>query len=155
MQPPAPVDETRRRAGFHPWRRFSEFADWQLKFAALPTGTMGKTCFLSKTVTLAKGMDQAERRCTIAHETLHIVRGEEALRTNGHLREELIIDRRVSRLLIPTAEDLADALAWARGDLEAAAHELWVDPFVLEVRLSSLHGPERRYVDERLADVMI
>ena len=59
----------------HPWRRFGELTDWSLRWAELPPGVMGRTCHQTKTVTLALGMSQAERRCTIAHETEHIERG--------------------------------------------------------------------------------
>jgi len=155
MQLRGPIGDERRRAGHHPWRRFSELTDWTLRWAHLPAGTMGLTCHRTRTVTLAEGMDQAERRCTIAHETLHILRGPAAHNAHGHLREELTIDRRVSRLLIPSARDLVDAMSWARADTETAAAELWVDPFILEVRLSSLYAHERQRLEHRLADVLL
>jgi hypothetical protein len=101
------------------------------------------------TVTLALGMSQAERRCTIAHETEHIERG--PVPPQLALREELAIDRTVARLLIPSVGPLVDAMSWAAGHAETAADALWVDDYVLAVRLSSLTGPERRYVDRRLA----
>ncbi len=135
----------------HPWRRFAELADWSLRWAELPPGVMGLTCHQSRTVTLALGMSQAERRCTIAHETEHIERGPVAPQQAP--REELQIDRAVARLLIPDLRQLVDAMTWAGGHLEAAADALWVDDYLLAARLGSLTGRERHYVDSRLSNL--
>jgi hypothetical protein len=114
---------------------------------------MGLTCHRTKTVTLALGMSQAERRCTIAHETEHILRGPVA--AHQAPQEELAIDRRVAGLLIPSLREIVDALVRARGHLESAADDLWVDDYLLQVRLSSLSGSEREYVDRRLTGVLL
>jgi hypothetical protein len=132
-----------------PWRRFGELSAWTLRWAELPPGVMGSTCHRTRTVTLALGMSQAERRCTIAHETEHIERGPVA--PHETRREELIVDRLVARLLIPDLRELVDALAWARGHLETAADTLWVDDYVLQVRLAALTDAERSYAGRRLA----
>src|SRR6188472_1323414 len=132
----------------HPWRRFSELTDWSLRWAELPPGVMGRTCHRTRTVTLALGMSQAERRCTIAHETEHIERG--PVPAQQASREELAIERRVARLLIPSVPELVDAMCWAAGHLETAADALWVDDYLLPVRLSSLSDRERNYVERRL-----
>ena len=113
---------------------------------------MGRTCHRTQTVTLALGMSQAERRCTIAHETAHIERGPVA--PQQVRREELEIDRTVARLLIPSMRQLVDAMSWAAGHLEAAADALWVDDYLLAVRLSSLTARERSHVDRRLANLL-
>jgi hypothetical protein len=145
MRPREPAGADRPH---HPWRRFAELADWSLRWAELPDGVMGRTCHRTRTVTLALGMSQAERRCTIAHETAHIERGPVAARQV--LREELAIDRQVARLLIPSAHELVDAMTWAGGHLESAADALWVDDYLLSVRLRSLAGRERDYVERHL-----
>jgi hypothetical protein len=137
----------------HPWRRFADLTDCTLEWDDLPDGTMGLTCHRTKTVTLAKGMDQAERRCTIAHETEHVMRG--PVSPHHELQEELWVDRRVSRLLLPSMREVVDALAWAHGHIEPAAAELWVDPFMFEVRLSALHAREREYLSRRLDEVLL
>lgn len=140
-------------AHHHPWRRFAGLAEWRLRWGGLPDGVMGVTCWRTRTVTLAEGMSQAERRCTIAHETEHILRG--PARPGAELREELDIDRRVSRLLIPSVPAVADAMSWARGCVETTADELWVDDYLLAVRLSALNAKERRYMDERMNEVIL
>jgi hypothetical protein len=143
-----PREPAGARRGHHPWRRFGELTEWTLRWADLPPGVMGTTCHRTRTVTLALGMSQAERRCTIAHETEHIVRG--LVPAHEAEREELLVDERVARLLVPSLPELVDALAWAGGHLENAADALWVDDYLLEVRLRSLTVPERAYAARRL-----
>lgn len=101
-------------------------------------------------MTLAMGMSQAERRCTIAHETEHIVRGPVA--AHDAMQEERAIDRRVATLLIPSLHEVALAMIRARGRVDVAADELWVDDYLLQVRLAMLSAGERAYVARRLAD---
>ena len=134
----------------HPWRRFALLTDWSLRWAELPEGVMGLTCHRTRTVTLALGMSQAERRCTIAHETEHIERG--PVPPQRAPREELEIDRTVARLLIPSVPHLVDAMTWAAGHLETAADALWVDDYVLAARLSAFSDRERSYVNRLLTN---
>jgi hypothetical protein len=136
----------------HPWRRFSELSDWALQWAELPAGVMGLTCHRTRTVTLALGMSQAERRCTIGHETEHILRGPVA--PHEASQEELAIDRTVATLLMPSLEWVTDAMVLASGHLESAADELWVDDYLLRARLGQLTERERTYVDRRLAEIL-
>lgn len=136
----------------HPWGRFRELVDWSLHWAELPDGVWGITDFARKRVTLTLGLDQAERRCTIAHETAHIERG--PVPAMLATREEVAVDRHVARLLIPDVRALGEALAWA-ADLQEAADELWVDVLTLQARLSSLHPSERAYLNRRLADCQV
>ncbi|SFI85153.1 ImmA/IrrE family metallo-endopeptidase [Nocardioides psychrotolerans] len=131
---------------YHPWGRFRDLAHFTLRWAHLPEGVLGVTDFDGKTVTLAHGLDQAERRSTIAHEVEHIDRGWSPCTT----REECQIERAAAQKLIGIRE-LGEALAWAR-DLEEAAEELWVDVPLLRVRLQHLHPAERAYLRRRLAD---
>jgi hypothetical protein len=41
-------------------------------------------------------------------------------------------------------------MTWAGGELETAADALWVDEYLLAVRLGSLAGRERGYVNQWL-----
>jgi hypothetical protein len=137
----------------HPWRAFSRFTDWRLRWAQLPDGHYGLTCHRTRTVTIAEGLSQAERRCTIAHETQHIIRGPQLAGTA--MREELDIDRTVARLLAPSIIAVGDALAWSHGRLEEAADDLWIDDLMMNVRLSALLPTERRYLQQRLSEVWL
>jgi hypothetical protein len=138
-------------AAHHPWRRFGELSDWSLRWAELPPGVMGLTCHDARTVTLALGMSQAERRCTIAHETEHILRG--PVPAHVAAREELLIDRTVAGLLMPSLRGVTDAIVRAGGHLETAADELWVDDYLLQVRLGCLSDRARARVRLRLAEL--
>lgn len=138
----------------HPWRVFSHLTDWKLIWTDdLPAGRLGRTVCSENKVYLAKGMDQAERRCTIAHETQHILRG--PFPASRRLQEELTIDRKVARLLMPSVKRVGHALAFHRADVEQAADELWVDEPILNVRLSALGPRGRERMHEQLATILV
>lgn len=130
----------------HPWAAFAALIDWKLVFAFLPEGFLGFTDYKTQTVTLDPRLTQAERRCTIAHETEHIYRGPARATERG--REEAAVDRAAARKLIDI-RDLGEALAWSI-DLHQAADELWVDVDTLTTRLKHLHPAERAYLKRRL-----
>jgi hypothetical protein len=131
----------------HPWRRFRHLVEWTLRWSdRLPLDVRGETDFDRKMVTLASGLTQAERRCTIAHETEHAVRG--PVPDFYWPREERAIDETVARRLI-TLDALVDALLWARDDHELA-EELWVDVATVRARLASLTDEETAIVNCRL-----
>lgn len=135
----------------HPWRVFRSLVGWRLHWSHdLPEDQMGEVDFNAQTVTLAHGLTQAERRCTIAHETQHIIRGP----VLEHLqdREEIAADRLAARLLMPDVRVIGEAMAWAH-NLSEAADELWVDEPMLRARLGGLHPSERGYLRSRLAEL--
>lgn len=137
----------------HPWRRFRALVDWTLLWVDLPDGMLGFTHHPTKTVVLALGMNQAERRCTIAHETEHILAGPPAPGLEG--RDELRARRNAAQALLPDIRAIGDAMAWSQGCLHQAADELWVDVDTLRDRLRFLsHPAERAYLRRRLADVI-
>lgn len=131
----------------HPWRAFRDLTHIRLRWAKLPSGLYGYTDHEAGVVVLAEGLTQAERRCTIAHERQHILRGPVA--PAWRAREEERVDREVARLLLPDIRVVGDALAWSR-DPVVAADELWVDPDTLRARLRFLHPSERHYLMRRL-----
>jgi hypothetical protein len=103
----------------------------------LPEGVLGATDGARK-VWIARDQLQAERRCTLTHELVHL--------EWGHLGEQPpAIERAVrieaARRLIPI-EDLVRAAVWARS-IDEAAEELWVDEETLQTRLDSLEPAER------------
>lgn len=133
---------------YHPWRHFRAMARWTLQQADLPTGRAGVTNWPTGTVTLDRRLSQVQRRCTIAHEIVHIERGPVPADTRLVAREEMAVEQEVVRRLIPL-EDLGEALAWARSKAEAA-DVLWVTEDVLQVRLDHLHPAERAHLKRRL-----
>jgi len=131
----------------HPWRRLRDLAHVTLLWH--DGGPKGLTNFRAQTISLRRGMTQAERRSTVLHECLHIERGP-ALTTLA-AREEQRVERESARLLLPCVRQVGEALAWAR-DLAEAADELWVDESILRTRLDTLHPSERHYLRQRLED---
>lgn len=133
---------------YHPWGAFRALTEFTLNFGLLPDGKLGLTNFTDRTVTLAHGLSQAERRSTIAHEVEHILRGYPSC---GAEREECLVELRAARKLIGLHE-LGEAMAWS-SDLEVIADELWVDVEMLLTRLENLHMTEKGYLQRRLAAV--
>lgn len=131
----------------HPWRRLRHLA--HVKLLWHDHGPMGLTNFEAQTISLRRGMTQAERRTTILHECLHIERGA-PLETLA-AREELRVERETARLLMPDIKAVGEALAWAYA-VDEAAGELWVDGKVLRCRLDNLHPAERHYLRRRLSE---
>lgn len=132
----------------HPWRSLRALTDWTLHWSDLGDEVLGETDYDRRTVTLATGMTQAQRRSTIAHEVTHIERG--PVPDFLWPREELHVDRLTARRLIPWPA-LLDACRWAR-TLEELAEELWVDEATAECRLQHLHPSERTKLMEVWAD---
>lgn len=121
----------------HPWRVLRD--DWphvDLHYATLPDGTWGLSD--GHTIWLDEGLSQAERRCTLMHELVHLERGEHSCQDEA---TEEAVHALVARRLIPWAL-LASAVVWAEDILELA-DELWVDVETVEARLAHLHPSER------------
>lgn len=133
----------------NPWQAFRALTHISLRWAQLPDGLLGYTDFDLMEVVLSPRLDQAQRRCTIAHETQHLLRG--PVPEHFQAREEVTADKIAARLLLPDIKVVGEALAWARSNAEAA-DELWVDEAMLRCRLDHLHPAERGYLKKRLAE---
>lgn len=134
---------------YHPWRRFRGLAAWTLQQTVLPSGVHGLTDWLTGTVSIELGLTQAERRCTLAHELVHIERGPVPRDPWLAAREESQVEREAARRLVGVYE-LGEALAWSWCPQEVA-DELWVDTATLRARLNTLTADERAYLNARLA----
>lgn len=134
---------------YNPWRVLRHLAGWTLEHVTtLPKGRWGETVFEERKILLAKGINQHERRSTLAHELEHVARGE--VPDQYRPREEATVNRIAARKLLPDIKAIGDELAWARS-IDEAAFELWVDPETLTTRLATLHPAERAYLIRRLA----
>lgn len=150
------LDRSRCRdhRGHHPWRFIGQFPDWRVDWVNwLPEGRWGLTLHREKRVLMAEGLDQAERRSTIAHETGHVVRG--PFSVCRKLYEESLVERQASRLLLPSVRRIGHALAWNRGDYEETAEHLWVDEQLLNVRLSTLAPREHAWLREQMEAILL
>lgn len=147
MTPPSDCRTARiaSRSMHHPWRRLREMTHVELLWH--DGGAAGLTRFAGPSISLRRGMSQAERRSTICHELEHLDAGPGV---RGHERcEERAVEREAAKRLIGLHE-LGEALAWSRS-MEEAAEELWVDAGTLRARLDCLHPAERAYLRRRLA----
>lgn len=127
-------------AVWHPWRTLRERSDIVVHWADLPRGLLGVTDGVS--VWLARDQLQAERRCTLTHELIHI-------ELDHHGCQPRAVERAVAieaaRRLVPI-DDLCRVAVWARST-EEAAEELWVDVDTLLTRLESLTQGELDALD--------
>lgn len=140
--------------GHHPWRFVGLLEDWTIEFVDhLPPGRWGLTTHSAKLIEIDSGLDVAERRATLAHETGHALRGPRSVCRRAS--EESIVERQASRLLLPSVKRIASVLAALHADHEMAAKELWVDEGILNARLSTLAPGERALLDEHLATILI
>jgi len=129
---------------FHPWRTLRALAHVTLRWH--DGGPAGWTHFDSSTISLRRGMSQAERRSTLAHELQHLARGPVlAVHVDD---EEAQVEAASARQLIEL-ERLGEALAWSC-DADEIAEELWVDRGTLAARIAGLTLDELDYLEARL-----
>lgn len=131
---------------WHPWRRLRDLSHIDLLWEDTDD-EYGHATFVPPSITLAIGLTQAERRCTLTHELIHHERGQ--VLEQYHDREEAAVERESAKRLIGL-EQLGDALAWSN-DMGEIADELWVDVPTLQARLTCLHPAERAYLVRRRA----
>lgn len=121
-----------------PWTDLRGRPHVDLVWADLPRGVRGLTDGVA-TIWLSRRLSQRERRCTLAHELVHLDWGH----TEGQPPNvEAAVNAEVARRLLPDLDSVGDALAWSR-TLDEAAHELWVTTEVLASRLDGLGDTER------------
>jgi hypothetical protein len=100
----------------------------------------------SRTVILDRGLSQRERRCSLAHELVHVERGDECRQAP---RVEVAVHAVAARRLIVMAA-LIEGMRWTR-DFHVLADELWVDAPTLECRLEHLTNCERELLEQAVA----
>lgn len=128
----------------HPWLRLRELP--HVTLAWHDEGPAGWFDHDAMTLSLRRGMSQAERRSTVAHELQHVHRGR--VWAAWVEREEAACEVAAARDLIDLRK-MGETLAWAHSLVEAA-DELWVDVGLLRARLENLHPAERAYLRDRL-----
>lgn len=137
----------------HPWRRLRELEHVALHWTEdLPDYLRGVTD--GERVWMRSDLSQVERRCVLAHELEHIRRGQGGCQPDP---VESGVRAAAARYLIPWPHVLADALAWAAGDIEEAADVLWVTERVLRHRLDArhLHPAERVIIVKRINELEV
>ncbi len=124
-----------------PWAELARHPHIDLVWATLPRGVRGLTDGVA-TIWLDHALTQRERRCTLAHELIHVQRGH-------HGPQPPTIEARVrdetARWLLPNLTQISHTLT-AATSLDDAAQELWVTQDVLEDRLTNLNHHERHHI---------
>lgn len=138
---------------YSPWRHLRSLADVGLEFTddeALLDGADARYFHTVRRVLMDRRIDlQVERRCTLAHELGHAVRGDLPCGDDrADDRQEAAVEQWAARQLIELPA-LAEALKWSDDPAEVA-DELWVTPDLLEVRISHLHPSERAWLRRAL-----
>lgn len=115
--------------------------------AYLPDGIAGLTD--GHTIWLNPNLTTAGRRCTLAHELIHIERGLPP--EWAAAREEHIIDR-IASIRLTSFEELLDALIWHAGDHNrpALAETLELDLSMTHARLQAVTPQERDTINRHL-----
>ena len=131
---------------FHPWRALRTLTYvvvvWARPHPTAPAATDGATV-----IWLDPRMTQAERRCALTHELVHLEHGHRGCQP--HAVEHAVRAETARRLV--SAEALLAAAPWALS-LDELADELWVTPLVLADRLEHLTAAERVLLEAALAD---
>jgi hypothetical protein len=102
----------------------------------------------SRTVVLDDGLSHRERRCSLAHELVHVERRDECAQT---ARVEAAVHLVAARRLISFRHLLAAVPA--AGTLQRLADELVVDEPTLEVRLEALTRREQSLLEQATRQV--
>lgn len=130
----------------HPWRTLRDLQHIDLIWTDLPLGVRGATDGLGR-IWVDRQLLQRERRCTLAHELVHIRRRHTEPQPEAVERS---VDREAARWLLPDIKAVGESLAWAH-NLHEAADDLWVTDRFLTIRLEAAHPSEVHYLRERLA----
>lgn len=113
-----------------------------VRCADLGDDLMGEWVQDTMTIWLDHRLTPAQRRCTLAHELVHAMRGDRRCEDSVlNARQEAAVRRLTARLLVPLPR-LAAALAWTQDEHELAA-ELHVDLDTLHARREHLTADER------------
>nr|DAS05838.1 MAG TPA: HTH-type transcriptional regulator [Caudoviricetes sp.] len=121
----------------NPWADLTARPSLDLCWGGLPPGQLGATD--GHRIWIATGLTVRERRCTLAHELVHIDLG---LVSDVTWAAEQRVRDVTARRLLPDIDAVASALAGGV-DMATASDELWVTEDVLTDRLTTLADAER------------
>lgn len=138
---------------WHPWRHIRQRYPHLGVNCCEPLPDDLRAAWTQTGLFLRPGLTQAQRRCALTHEIVHLERGPVPRNPVLAAAEERIVADIAARRLIPL-RSLLDAFMWTRPtnhyDL---ADELWVDVPTLRIRLSGLDRHEvaelNRAIDRR------
>jgi hypothetical protein len=135
----------RRNTAYDPWADVRD--NWpEVSVVIVPMPGMLLGWVRYPLIALREGTSSGQRRCTLAHEIVHLERGTADCGPWAE-REERLVHAEVARRMIPL-DGLARTICQAGGthDLPAVAAALDVDVETLSLRLSQLSAAERARV---------
>ncbi len=132
---------------YDPWRHCARL-DVRVVHRDLPGALRAFWHSPSRTIVLDRGLSQRERRCSLAHELVHVERRDECRQPP---KVEALVHLEAARRLI-ALDHLAASLRWTH-DRQVLADELWVDDVTLDARLDGLTVVERDWLASRVASV--
>lgn len=137
-----------------PWRRAGdEWSSVQIVYRDLPSQVRrAETRWLRGdpvAIVLDRGLNQRERRCSLAHELEHLDRGQPCGTLRATIEARVCAD--TARYLLPDLEVIGKTLAVY--DARQTAVDLWVTYKVLIDRLNALSDEESLYVHSFREDI--
>lgn len=137
-----------------PYDRWQDLAaNWpevEVIIEAMPSDLLGVLRY--PVIALRAGTSAAQRRCTLAHEIVHLERGVFDCGPASE-REELFVHREVARRLVPLAKLIAAVRSLDGGiDLGRLAQALDVDLETASCRLDVLSAAERLLLRDATPD---
>ncbi len=138
---------------WHPWRHIRQRYPHLGVNCCEPLPDDLRAAWTQTGLFLRPGLTQAQRRCALTHEIVHLERGPVPRNPVLAAAEERIVADIAARRLIPL-RSLLDAFMWTRPtNHHDLADELWVDVPTLRIRLSGLDRHEvaelNRAIDRR------
>lgn len=133
---------------WHPWRHLRHHHPHLHVTTHQPLPPGLRAAWTLDGIWLRPGLTQAERRCALTHEIIHLERGPVPAHPVLAAAEERVVADLAARRLIPL-DSLAQALAWTTTPHDLA-EDLWVDTHTLTIRLRHLTAGERAAVDHTL-----
>jgi hypothetical protein len=131
-----------------PWQTIPD--DVTVYFVDLPAPLLGFCDHRLRSIWIATGLRQRQRRAVLQHELIHLERGPVYLHFRD--REEAAVEEATARVLIPIS-DLCDALRWSR-DVHDIADCLHVPAALVRVRADTMRHPaERAAIAAVIADL--
>lgn len=134
---------------YSPWRHLRSLTHVRLDFTdddRLLDGADARYYATVDRMLMDRRLDlQVERRCALAHELGHALRGDLPCGDDVlDARQEALVEQWAARKLIDL-HALADALKWS-DDPSEIADALWVTVELIMVRVQHLHPAERAYL---------
>lgn len=137
---------------YDPWADLGQnWPDVEVRIEPMRGTLLGRLWY--PVIALRAGTSAAQRRCTLAHEIVHLERGAGDCGPWA-MREELLVHTEAARRLC-RLDDIAAAVRALGGEPDTAslAHALEVDRQTLELRLERLSSDERTQLRAALRDV--